>query len=69
MVFPPPLRSGENAGLSRCPFPSLRSGRTRGTKPTALRRLSPALRQMKGGKDEIDQEALRDKRWTTLSEG
>jgi hypothetical protein len=33
----------ENAGLSRCPFPPLRYGRTRGTKPTASRRLSPAL--------------------------
>ncbi len=33
----------ENAGLSRCSFPPLRSGRTRGTKPTASRRLSPAL--------------------------
>jgi len=34
---------GLNAGPSRCPFPPLCSGRTRGTKPTASRRLSPAL--------------------------
>src|SRR3989338_3478865 len=33
----------ENAGLSRCPFPPPRYGRTRGTKPTASQRLSPAL--------------------------
>jgi len=33
----------ENAGLSWCPFPSLRSGKTRGTKLTASRRFSPAL--------------------------
>ena len=49
----PSLRSGLTPGLSRCPFPPLRSGRTRGTKPTASRRLSPGVSKEWNMKKEI----------------